>query len=90
MKSENRMAVSNILDTGDLRCPLPVLKAAARLKAMQPGQILRIICRDQAASIDFEVFCHHNPHELVAKSVKTADSDEAFVIDIRCGDKAHG
>ncbi|MEM7046337.1 MAG: sulfurtransferase TusA family protein [Pseudomonadota bacterium] len=84
MRSATSLAIDDVLDTGDLRCPLPVLKAAARLKTMTPGQCLRVVCRDSAAIIDFEVFCHHTPHEL---RQSYEQEDGVYVIDINCGAK---
>jgi tRNA 2-thiouridine synthesizing protein A len=45
------------LDALGLLCPLPVLKAAKRLRAMAPGEILRIQADDPAAEIDVPHFC---------------------------------
>lgn len=53
------------LDALGLLCPLPVLKAAKRLRAMAPGEVLRVRADDPAAVIDIPHFCAEAGHELV-------------------------
>ncbi len=45
------------LDCVGLLCPLPVLKARKRLKAMEAGQILCLRATDAMARIDLPHFC---------------------------------
>jgi tRNA 2-thiouridine synthesizing protein A len=40
-----------------LNCPLPVLKARRLLKAMQPGQRLRVLATDPRAPADMTELC---------------------------------
>ena len=54
------------LDVSGYLCPLPVLKAAKRLKAMAPGSVLRLIATDPAAAIDVPHFCAEQGHELLS------------------------
>ena len=54
------------LDALGLLCPLPVLKAARRLRAMAPGEVLRVRADDPAAVVDIPHFCAEAGHELVA------------------------
>ena len=54
------------LDATGLLCPLPVLKAAKRLKSMSPGQILKITADDPAAVVDVPHFCAVQGHELLS------------------------
>ena len=53
------------LDAQGLLCPLPVLKARKRLKAMEPGAVLRVLATDPAAVIDIPHFCTESGHELI-------------------------
>jgi tRNA 2-thiouridine synthesizing protein A len=55
------------LDARGLLCPLPVLKARKRLKALAPGAVLRVVADDPAARIDFPHFCAEAGHALVAE-----------------------
>lgn len=55
------------LDALGLLCPLPVLKARKRLRALDPGQILRVIADDPAALVDIPHFCAEQGHALVGQ-----------------------
>ncbi|CAN5706617.1 sulfurtransferase TusA family protein [soil metagenome] len=54
------------LDATGLRCPLPVLKARKRLKALAPGAVLRVLADDPAALVDIPHFCAEAGHALLA------------------------
>lgn len=54
------------LDALGLLCPLPVLKAAKRLRGMAPGTVLKVVTDDPAAVIDVPHFCNEQGHILVA------------------------
>lgn len=56
------------LDTKGLMCPLPVLKARKRLKAMEPGAILAMEATDPASVIDVPHFCAESGYDLVEHS----------------------
>ena len=56
------------LDALGILCPLPVLKARKRLKALQSGQVLRVLADDPAAVIDMPHFCAEQGHELISAS----------------------
>lgn len=68
------------LDTRDLLCPLPVLKARKRLLAMQPGQVLRVTSTDPMAVVDMPHFCAQTGHEYLGA---TEDNGVATHL-IRC------
>ncbi len=59
------MGFDEDLDALGLLCPLPVLKAAKRLRAMAPGAILRLVVDDPAAAVDVPHFCKEQGHELL-------------------------
>ncbi|MCX7646310.1 MAG: sulfurtransferase TusA family protein [Rhodobacteraceae bacterium] len=67
------------LDARGLLCPLPVLKARKRLRAMAPGQVLRLLASDPAAVVDVPHFCAEAGHALLA----TAEEAGAQVYLIR-------
>ena len=67
------------LDALGLLCPLPVLKAAKRLRGMEPGRVLKIITDDPAAIIDVPHFCAEQGHALLG----TEDQDGAQVHYVR-------
>ena len=67
------------LDATGLLCPLPVLKARKRLKAMAPGAVLRLVATDPAAVVDVPHFCNESGHQLLAVE-EPADAPRVFVI----------
>ncbi|MEQ1953762.1 sulfurtransferase TusA family protein [Mesorhizobium sp. CN2-181] len=54
-----------VYDLKGLNCPLPVLKARKRLKAMSAGSLLWLETTDPLAVIDIPAFCHESGHRLV-------------------------
>ena len=56
------------LDATGLLCPLPVLKAAKRLRAMASGQVLQMSADDPAAVIDVPHFCSEQGYELLSST----------------------
>ncbi len=66
------------IDAAGLLCPLPVLKAAKRIRAMAPGAILRLRADDPAAVIDVPHFCAEQGHAFLGES--TIDGTPAFFI----------
>ncbi|NNE22341.1 MAG: sulfurtransferase TusA family protein [Rhizobiales bacterium] len=58
--------VADQIDVRGLQCPLPVLKARKRLKALNNGDVLMVLASDPAAIIDFPHFCNEAGHELIS------------------------
>ena len=67
------------LDVSGYQCPLPVLKAARKLRDMASGEVLRLVATDPAASIDIAHFCGEQGHELLSEDHR----DGALVFTIR-------
>ncbi len=78
-RSEMNTSSSDTLDTRGLKCPLPVLKAAKRLKSMVAGTVLTVEATDPMAVIDFPHFCAESGHELVRQS----QEDDLYIFEIR-------
>ena len=57
------------LDATGLLCPMPVLKARKRLKALTKGQILRVLTDDPAAVVDMPHFCTEQGHTLLSQDL---------------------
>lgn len=73
--------IAETLDATGLLCPLPVLKARKRLKALPAGAVLRMLADDPAAVIDVPHFCAESGHTLLDQS----ESDGAQIYLIRKG-----
>jgi tRNA 2-thiouridine synthesizing protein A len=66
------------LDARGLLCPLPVLKAARRIRALESGAVLRMLADDPAAIVDVPHFCAEQGHELLAAT--ESDGTQAYLI----------
>ncbi|MEM0945886.1 MAG: sulfurtransferase TusA family protein [Pseudomonadota bacterium] len=51
------MEYDDDLDACGLLCPLPVLKAAKRMRSMDTGRVLRLQADDPAAVVDVPHYC---------------------------------
>ena len=60
------MKIDEELDATGLLCPLPVLKAAKRMKSLSTGEVLRLLADDPAAVVDVPHFCAEQSHELLS------------------------
>jgi tRNA 2-thiouridine synthesizing protein A len=56
------------LDARGLLCPLPVLKAAKRLRGMEQGRVLRLVTDDPAAVVDVPHYCAESGNLLKAEA----------------------
>lgn len=72
---------NNMLDARGLLCPLPVLRANKSLRALAPGEELKVIASDPSAPADFRSFCETAGHDLLDCHEKGG----AFVITLRKG-----
>jgi tRNA 2-thiouridine synthesizing protein A len=68
------------LDVTGLLCPLPVLKAGKRLKAMAPGEVLVVKASDAMSKIDMPHFCNEQGHELLSAD----EQNGIFIFRIKC------
>lgn len=66
------------IDALGLLCPLPVLKAAKRIKSMAPGDVLRLRADDPAAVVDVPHYCTEQGHVFLGE--EKADGAPAFFI----------
>ncbi len=56
---------TEVLDTSGLSCPLPILKSKKALKAMNIGDILKIISTDAGSEKDIASWCRVTGQELM-------------------------
>lgn len=66
------------LDALGLKCPLPVLRAARTLRAMDTGAVLTVLADDPVAVIDIPHFCFEAGHQLLSQS--DANGVQTYVI----------
>ncbi|NND19803.1 MAG: sulfurtransferase TusA family protein [Silicimonas sp.] len=60
------MKIDAELDATGLLCPLPVLKAAKRLRALPSGAVMKVIADDPAAIVDVPHFCAEQGYNLIS------------------------
>lgn len=67
------------LDARGLLCPLPVLKARKRLRAMDQGAVLRLVATDPAAVVDVPHFCAESGHDFLGSAPLPDDATAYFI-----------
>jgi tRNA 2-thiouridine synthesizing protein A len=67
------MTVANIaqrVDARGLSCPLPIVRTAIAIKAMQPGELIEVLATDPGAPKDFEAWSRTTGHQLVESTLE--------------------
>lgn len=55
------------LDATGHRCPIPVVRTEAALRALRPGQVLSVRADDPLAAVDIPHFCRQAGHEVAVE-----------------------
>ena len=53
------------LDAKRLLCPLPVIRTQDKVKTLQSGDILEVICTDPGVMQDIPAWCRINGHQVL-------------------------
>ena len=53
------------LDVIGLECPIPVLKARKLSQKLQDGDIVKVICTDPLAEMDFKHYCEQSGFSFI-------------------------
>ena len=75
------MKEDKVVDASGLACPMPVVRAAREMRALQPGQILKIIATDKGSLADVPAWADDTGNELLHSET---DGDR-FVFLVRKG-----
>ena len=70
------------LDARRLLCPLPVIRVQDRVKNMEPGDQLEVVCTDPGALHDIPAWCRISGHVVLES--KKADGD--YIISLEVGE----
>jgi tRNA 2-thiouridine synthesizing protein A len=54
-----------LLDCSGMLCPMPVIKVSKEIKAMQVGQVLKMIATDRGAPADMQAWARQTGNELL-------------------------
>lgn len=57
------------VDARGLSCPLPIVRTAIAIKALQPGELIEVLATDPGSTKDFTAWTKTTGHELVESSV---------------------
>lgn len=68
------------LNARNLLCPLPVIRTQDRIKQLQRGDQLTVICTDPGALEDIPAWCRVNGHRVI--DTETANDEVTIVIAI--------
>ena len=56
-----------VLDTVGFYCPVPIVKTAARVREMAPGQVLEVLSDDRVILVDMPAWCRAAGHEYMGQ-----------------------
>ena len=59
------MSAVTELNARNLMCPLPVIRAQDKIKTMQAGERLKVVCTDPGALNDIPAWCRINGHQVI-------------------------
>lgn len=54
------------LDLTGMRCPAPIVRLNSAVKALQAGDVLRVLASDPAFEMDARAWCRRTGHELLS------------------------
>ena len=69
------------LDARRLLCPLPVIRTQDRVRHLEPGDTLEVICTDPGALYDIPAWCRMYGHEVLG----TEQTRDELRIRVRIG-----
>jgi len=60
------MKADATLDCVGLYCPMPIVKAAQKIKEMKPGEVLEVLADDKGIKLDMPAWCQTTGNECLA------------------------
>jgi TusA-related sulfurtransferase len=69
------------LDARNLLCPLPVIRVQDKVKQLQPGDELEVVCTDPGVMQDIPAWSRINGHQIIA----TESFDSEYIITLTVG-----
>ncbi|RJQ37662.1 MAG: sulfurtransferase TusA family protein [Dehalococcoidia bacterium] len=59
------MNADKTLDCVGLYCPMPIVKTAAKIKEMKPGEVLEVVADDKGIKLDMPAWCKSTGNECL-------------------------
>ena len=60
--------ISGTIDARGLSCPMPIVKTAMAIKAVEPGAVIELLATDAGSVKDVAAWCRATGNELVEQS----------------------
>jgi tRNA 2-thiouridine synthesizing protein A len=64
--------ITTRVDARGLSCPMPIVRTAQAVKALQSGAILEVLATDPGSTKDFAAWCRATGHQLLEQSTDGA------------------
>jgi tRNA 2-thiouridine synthesizing protein A len=64
-KEKGKRSSEQVYDARGLLCPLPIIRAAERISAMNEGEVLEVISDDPGIQEDMPAWCRSSGHILL-------------------------
>lgn len=64
--SATELQADQVLDCSGMLCPMPVAKTAKAIRAMEVGQVLKMIATDPGAPPDMNAWSSQTGHEMLS------------------------
>ena len=71
--TETQIEVAAELDARGLLCPMPIVKTAKAMKALEPGQVLKLVATDRGSAKDVPAWAEQTGNELVEQHTDGAE-----------------
>jgi tRNA 2-thiouridine synthesizing protein A len=71
------------IDAKRLLCPMPVIRTQDKVKTLQVGDTLEVVCTDPGALNDIPAWCRINGHQVL--SSRREDDEVIIVIEVGHG-----
>lgn len=82
--TEIQIQVTEVLDARGLLCPMPVIKTAKAVKALEPGQVLKLIATDRGSIADIPAWAESTGNALL----EWHEEGDTFVFFVRKSEEA--
>jgi len=75
--------IKDTLNARRLLCPLPVIRTQDKVKQLQTGDQLEVVCTDPGVLHDIPAWCRINGHKVL----ETVSCDREYIIKLEVGTK---
>ncbi len=73
--------IKESLNAKRLLCPLPVIRTQDKVKTMNAGDVLEVVCTDPGVMQDIPAWCRINGHKVL----ETHSDDMEYIIVLEVG-----